>query len=64
MTTTQCGYIALYQGKRAEIYADGLYAAKLEAIKILNVPKSKQGLLSVTLAEKDGETVTHSTVEV
>ena len=57
----QNGYIALFQGKKAEIYADSLYDAKLKAIEQLRVPKGKQGLLSVTLAEKDGEEVSHST---
>lgn len=45
------GYIAFYNGKRVELYAASIYAAKLEAIKQLKVPKPKQGLLSVELAE-------------
>ncbi len=52
------GYIAFYGGKRVEIQADSLYGAKLKAIEMLKVPKSKQGLLAVELAEKDGEQVT------
>src|SRR5271157_470145 len=52
------GYIAFYGGKRIEIQADSLYGAKLKAIEMLKVPKSKQGLLAVELAEKDGEQVT------
>lgn len=47
------GYIAFYGGKRIEIHADSLYAAKLKAIEMLKVPKSKQGLLAVELAETD-----------
>ncbi len=58
------GYIAFYQGKRVEIHATGLYAAKLEAIKLLNVPKSKQGLLAVVLAETPAGPVTHSTAGI
>jgi hypothetical protein len=54
------GYIAIYQGKRTEIYAESLYAAKVEAIRALKVPKSKTGLLSVMLAEKDGAPVIHT----
>jgi len=53
------GYIAIYNSKRVEIMADSLYGAKVQAISELRVPKSKQGLLSVTLAEKNGEQVTH-----
>lgn len=52
------GYIAFYGGRRVEIHADSLYGAKLKAIEMLKVPKSKQGLLAVELAEKDGEQVT------
>lgn len=52
------GYICFYSGKRVEIMADTLYAAKLKAIAALKVPKSKQHMVSVTLAEKEGEQVT------
>lgn len=57
--TAMNGYVAFYGNKQVDVYADTLYAAKLKAIAELKVPKSKQGLLSVTLAEKEGETVTH-----
>lgn len=53
------GYVVFYNGKHIDVYADTLYAAKLKAIAELKVPKSKQGLLSVILAEKDGVPVTH-----
>ena len=52
-----CGYIAIYSGKQVEIWADSLYAAKLEAIKLLRVPKSKTGLLSVTLCKVEDREV-------
>lgn len=54
------GYIAFYNDKQIEIRASSLYAAKLEAVKQLKVPKSKQGLLAVVLAEKDGKQVVHT----
>lgn len=54
------GYIAFYDGLLIEIHAKSLYEAKVEAIKQLKVPKSKQGLLAVVLAEKDGEQVVHT----
>lgn len=44
-------YLAFYQGKKIEITADSLYAAKLQAIESMRVPKSKQGLLAVVLAD-------------
>lgn len=47
------GYIALYNGNRLEFYPSSLYAAKTRAIAYFNVPKSKQGLLAVELAEKE-----------
>jgi len=51
------GWIAMFNGKQVEIYKDkdakDLYSAKLFAIKALNVPKSKQGLLSVEPAYEE-----------
>lgn len=48
-------YVALFRGKRVEIWATTLLDAKEEAIKLLKVPKTKTGLLSVILAD-----VTHA----
>jgi len=53
------GYIAHYGGKKAEIYAPSLYEAKKKAMHELSVPLTKMGLLSVALAEVDGEPVIH-----
>lgn len=53
------GYIAILNGKKIEVYAESLYAAKQKAIAELKPKKRDLGLLSVMLAEKDGETVTH-----
>lgn len=51
------GWIAMWNDKRLEIYvgkdADDLWSAKQFAIKTMRIPKSKQGLLSVTPAYKD-----------
>lgn len=55
------GYVGFYAGKRIELHASSLYEAKVNVIAKLKVPKSKQGLVAVVLAEKDGKTVTHST---
>lgn len=54
------GYIAVYKGRQITIRADSLYQAKLEAVERLKVPKSKQNMVSVVLAEKGGEQVTHT----
>ena len=49
-------YIAFFQGKRKEIWAKSQWDAVQKARSELKVPKSKQGLLSVVLAD-----VAHST---
>ena len=54
------GYIAIYNGKKTEVYADSLYAAKQKAITEFRAPKSKQHMISVMLAEKGVEAVIHS----
>ncbi len=53
------GYVAFYNGRRIEIYADNLYAAKLKAIEAFKAPLRKQHMVSVVLAEKNGESVIH-----
>ena len=58
------GYIAFYNGKQKEIMASSLYGAKLAAIEYFNVSKSKQSLIAVVLAEKNGEQVTTSTASL
>lgn len=57
------GYIAFYGGKQHEIRAKDLYSAKLKAIADLKIPKSKQGLLAIELAELKGKQVSHSTAK-
>lgn len=54
------GYVAFFNGKRMDIYAETLYEAKLEALEVFKPAKSKRHLVSVILAEKDGETVVHA----
>ena len=49
-------YIAFFQGKQKVIWAKSQWDAVQKARSELKVPKSKQGLLSVVLAD-----VTHST---
>jgi len=55
------GYIAFYNGKQIEVYADTSYEAQKTTIAQLRPPKSKQHMVTVVLAEKNGQQVTHST---
>ena len=61
------GYIALWKGQRTEVYAGSLYGAKLAAIaefeKTSGRRKVKSHDVSVYLAEKNGEQVTHIAVD-
>jgi hypothetical protein len=52
------GYIALYRGQRYELHADSAYQAQAAAIEHFKPPKSKRHLITVHLAEKDGQTGT------
>lgn len=58
------GYICFYNGQRWECLASSMIKAKELAIRHFKPPKSKHHMISVILAEKDGETVTHSTTEL
>ena len=55
------GYIAFYNQKRTEIYAETLYEAKQKAVAYFKVRPKQQHTVSVMLAERNGEQVTHST---
>jgi hypothetical protein len=55
------GYLAFYNGQRAEIRAASLYAAKLAAVAHFKVRKSREHMVSVVFAERaDGPAVTHA----
>ena len=45
------GYKAYYNGKVWDIYADSAYAAKVQAIKMICPPRSKQHMISIVLCE-------------
>lgn len=53
----QFGYVCFYNGKRHELYASSLWDAKQKAVAHFKVPKSKEHMVSVLLAEKDGQPV-------
>ena len=55
-------YIAFYKGKQIEVEADTSYKAQLLAAKEFGARKSYD--VTVMLAEKDGEEVTHSTASI
>lgn len=50
-----CGYVAFYNGKQIELYASGLYPAKVVAVKHFKPPKSKEHMISVILCERHDE---------
>lgn len=53
------GYAAFYNGKTYGLYANSLLDAKNKAVEHFKVPKSKQHMVSVILAEKDDKPVVH-----
>lgn len=52
------GYIALYRAQRYELHAPSSYEAWKLAVTHFKAPKSKRHLVTVHLAELNGETVT------
>lgn len=56
------GYVCFYKGKRVEVYADSIFAAQQQGATLLRAKRAYE--VTVVLAEKNGETVTHSTAEV
>jgi len=51
------GYIAFYNGKELEVWADSALDAQLLAVKTFKPPKSKAHMVHVHLAQKDGKPV-------
>lgn len=52
------GYVCFYRGKRTEVYAETAYQAQKKALSLLGAKKSSD--ITVMLAEKNGQTVTHT----
>jgi hypothetical protein len=61
-TEMENGYIAFYRGRKVEVYAKTSYEAQLKAAGIFKAKKSYE--VTVMLAEKNGEVVTHNTCEL
>ena len=52
------GYVGFYNGQRVEVYATDIQGARNQVIFLLKVPKKKEGLVAVVLAERpDGTAV-------
>lgn len=54
------GYVCFYGKKRIEVYAETSYGAQCAAAKQLGVSPKKQYQITVVLAEKNGQPVTHA----
>lgn len=59
MNETENGYIAMYKGKKLEVYASSSYEAQKKAALLFKARKSYE--VDVYLCEKNGEAVTVST---
>jgi hypothetical protein len=55
------GYIAFYKGRMCVVHADTAYAAQQKAAALFKARKSYE--VTVVLAEKNGEQVTHTPTE-
>lgn len=52
------GYVGFYNGQRVEVHATGMWEAKEKVMRHFKVPKKKEGLVAVVLAERpDGTAV-------
>lgn len=58
------GYRVFYNGRELELYADTQYAAKLMAIELFKVPRSKESMITVVLCEVAGRQVETSTASL
>ena len=58
------GFIAFFNGKQAEVWADSAYQAQERAKDFFKPAKSKRHLVHVALAELNGQEVTHSTTSI
>jgi hypothetical protein len=54
------GYIAFFNGRRHELHADSLFAAKQKAVAHFKAKPKQAHMVSVVLAEKEGQQVTHT----
>ena len=53
------GYVCFFNEKRHELYARSLWDAKQQAVAFFKPKRKDEHMVSVLLAEIDGQTVTH-----
>jgi hypothetical protein len=53
------GYVAMYNGRQVDVWADTSFQATERARNYFKPPKSKRHLVHVVLAEQNGQQVTH-----
>jgi len=58
------GYIAFYNGQKKEVYAATSYDAQKAAAKLFKLKDKRVYQVTVMLAEKDGNQVTHSSASL
>ncbi len=58
------GYIGFHNGKEYEVYAETPFEAQKKLAKQLGVPDNKSWQVAVMIAEKNGEPVIHSTLDL
>lgn len=57
------GYISFYYEQTYKCYAPTRYEAHKQAMEYFKPPKSQRHMVHTHLAEKDGETITHTPTE-
>ena len=60
----KCGYIAMFNGKKANVWADSSHQAQQRAIEHFKPAKSKRHMVHVYIATNEGTEVVHSTASV
>ena len=62
-TDGKCGYLAFFNGKQAEVWADTKFAALEKAQAYFKPAKSKKHMVHVELCESEGKQVVHTMVD-
>lgn len=57
------GYVCFHKDKQVEVYADNSYQAQFLAQKAMGLKDVQRCMITVVLAEKDGEPVTHTPLD-
>lgn len=60
MNKVEYTYICFYASKQVELKAETSYDAQLKAVAHFKPPRSKQHLVHVLLAKRDGKPITHT----